>query len=45
MPLKLLLKVYPAVKRKVGAVNNDLGVYSKSDFGNEMDEYINWKSS
>lgn len=45
MPLKLLLKDYPAVKRKVGAVNNDLGVYSKSDFGNEMDEYINWKSS
>lgn len=41
MPLKLLLKDYPAVKRKVGAVNNDLGVYSKSDFGNEMDEYIN----
>lgn len=45
MPLKLLLKDYPAVKRKVGAVNNDLAVYSKSDFGNEMDESINWKSS
>ena len=45
MPLELLLKDYPAVKRKVDAVNNDLGVYSKSDFGNEMDEYINWKSS
>lgn len=45
MPLKLLLKDYPAVKRKVGAVNNDLAVYSKSDFGNEMDEYINWKPS
>ena len=45
MPLKLLLKDYPAVKRKVGAVNPELGVYSKSDVGNEMDEYINWKSS
>ena len=45
MPLKLLLKDYPAVKRKVGSVNNDSGVYSKSDFGNEMDEYIKWKSS
>lgn len=40
MPLKLLLKDYPAVKIKVGAVNNDLGVYSKSDFRNEMDEYL-----
>lgn len=27
------MKDYPAVKRKVGAVNNDLEVYSKSDFG------------
>ena len=45
MPLKLLLNDYPAVMWKVGAVNTALGVYSKSDFGNELDAYINWKSS
>lgn len=42
---KTFIEGLSAVKRKVGAANNDLGVYSKSDFGNEMDEYINWKSS
>ena len=44
MLLKLLLKDYLATKKKVGAVNDDLGFYSKPDSGNEVDEYTNWKS-
>lgn len=36
MPLKLLLKDYPAVKRKVGVVNNDLDIHTRSNFRNEM---------
>lgn len=42
--LRISSEACPAV-RKAGAVVNDMGLYSKPSFGNEMAEYIDWQDT